>query len=295
MRLLSPLRYPGSKKRLSDYICDTLLQNNFTPSLYVEPFVGGGSVFLKLLQEDLIEKAVLIDRDPWVASFWRTVFWDTDWLLKQIEEAVVTLGEWERLKNGNPKTTRERAWTCLFLNRTSFSGILEKTAGPLGGKSQKGRYKIDCRFPRETLISRIKNISKYREKVFAILDLSWNDGLVWINNKQKKGVLPSDRVFYYFDPPFFNKASALYRYYFNNGDHRRLRDALLQLTDKWILSYDSAEEVEELYGTALRHRTNGAKKHSIETLYSASTMQERKKGKEVILSNFEYLPPLERS
>ena len=105
--------------------------------------------------------------------------------------------------------------------------------------------------------------------------------------------MPENDVFYYFDPPFFEKADALYRFYFTHDDHVQLRNVLLQLTDKWILSYDSAAQVEVLYGHALRHRTNGTKKHSVEILYSASTMQERKRGKEVILSNLEHLPPME--
>ena len=39
--VMSPLRYPGSKRRLVDYIKESLRINNFQPSLYVEPFVGG--------------------------------------------------------------------------------------------------------------------------------------------------------------------------------------------------------------------------------------------------------------
>ncbi|GIV76590.1 MAG: DNA methyltransferase [Litorilinea sp.] len=291
--LLSPLRYPGSKRRLARYIQDVLTHNGLRPSLYIEPFVGGGSVFLQLLQDGMIETAILVDRDPWVASFWKTVFWDTDWLVNQVQTAKISLEEWDRLKRGTPKTTREQAWTCLFLNRTSFSGILEQTAGPLGGRTQSGQYKIDCRFPRQTLAARIQRIATFRDRIIAIKDVSWHEGLRWIQERQSKGELPRHRVFYYFDPPFFEKANALYRFFFTHKDHVHLRDVLLQLTDKWILSYDSAAQVELLYGHALRHRTNGTKKHNIETLYSASIMQERKKGREVILSNLEHLPPIE--
>lgn len=290
--LLSPLRYPGSKRRLSAYIRDALLLNDIRPSLYVEPFVGGGSVFLQLLQDNLVEQVILIDRDPWVASFWHSLFFDTDWLVTQVQEREISLQQWDVIKQSNPQTKREQAWACLFLNRTSFSGILERTAGPLGGRKQTSRYKIDCRFPRQTLVDRIRRIGAYRDKVAAIHALSWHEGLRWIQHTQAAGKLPRNNVFYYFDPPFFNKAKMLYRFYFSPQDHIDLRDTLLQLTDKWILSYDSAEQVEALYGQALRRRVNGAQKHDVETLYSASTMQERKKGKEVILSNLEHLPPL---
>ncbi len=286
---LSPLRYPGSKRRLASYIAKALAVNNMRPSLYVEPFAGGASVALALLQKNLVGQVILADLDPWIASFWQTVFWDTDWLIAKINETPVTLDEWRRLKGLRPQTTRQQAWACLFLNRTSFSGILRPEVGPLGGKRQNSPYKIDCRFPRQTLVERIRRIAAFRERIYAVWNLSWDEVLARVAEKQRVGELPPD-VFYYLDPPFFEKANALYRYYFRRSDHERLRDALLELRQKWLLSYDSAEQVEALYGQAIASNTNGAKKSSVELLYSVSNLKERKRGKEVILSNLEILP-----
>jgi len=288
--LLSPLRYPGSKRRLVNYIRQVMVLNNLTPQLYIEPFVGGGSVSLQLLQESLVEKTILMDLDPWVASFWYMVFFDTEWIIEQIQNANITLENWNRIKQSDPKTTRDQAWACFFLNRTSFSGILERKAGPLGGKEQASEYKIDCRFPRDTLIDRVQRIALFKDKILGVWCTSWEQGIARIRTEQEAGKLPTDNLFFYFDPPFFEKADALYRFYFNYDDHAKLRDALLILTDKWILSYDSADQVEALYGPAIQLKTNGTKKHNVELLYSISVMQERKKGKEVILSNLERLP-----
>ena len=288
--LLSPLRYPGSKRRLVNYIRQVMVLNNLTPQLYIEPFVGGGSVSLQLLQENLVEKTILMDLDPWVASFWYMVFFDTEWIIEQIQNANITLENWNRIKQSDPKTTRDQAWACFFLNRTSFSGILERKAGPLGGKEQASEYKIDCRFPRDTLIDRVQRIALFKDKILGVWCTSWEQGIARIRTEQEAGKLPTDNLLFYFDPPFFEKADALYRFYFTSDDHAKLRDALLILTDKWILSYDSADQVEALYGPAIQLKTNGTKKHDVELLYSVSVMQERKKGKEVILSNLERLP-----
>jgi DNA adenine methylase len=289
---LSPLRYPGSKRRLAVYIAQALQANRLAPALYVEPFVGGASVALYLLQQKAISQVILIDKDPWIASFWETVFWDTNWLIEQIMNTPVTLETWQVLKETTPKTRRKQAWACLFLNRTSFSGILRQEVGPLGGKAQNSPYKVGCRFPRQTLIERISQIASLQERVFAVWEMSWEEGIEQIRKEQGKGNLPQDNVFFYFDPPFFEKAEALYRYYFSQEDHIRLRDALLNLKDKWLLSYDSAEQVEALYGEAIAASTNGAKKSSMEMVYTISKVRERKKGKEVILSNLEILPEL---
>jgi len=267
-----------------------LTVNSLRPSLYIEPFAGGASVALGLLQKGLVEQVILSDIDPWIASFWQTVFWDTEWLIEKIRKTPVTLDEWKRLKQSQPQSVRQQAWTCLFLNRTSFSGILRPEVGPLGGKAQASPYKIDCRFPRQTLIKRIQQIATFRDKVYAVWNLSWEDTFARIAEKQREGELPTNGVFYYLDPPFFEKAEALYRYYFRRSDHERLRDALLNLEQKWLLSYDSAEQVETLYGQAVASSTNGAKKSAVELLYSLSKLKERKRGKEIILSNLEILP-----
>jgi len=292
---LSPLRYPGSKRRLAKYIKQALELNGLKPSLYIEPFVGGGNVALQFLQDGLVSKAILMDVDPWVASFWQVVFFDTDWLVNKIRTTSVTLKKWNTIKEGNQETVREQAWACFFLNRTSFSGILEEKVGPLGGKEQKSVYKIDCRFPRKTLIGRVRQIAKLRDKIYGVWCTSWKDGIARIRDEQKAGNLPVDNLFFYFDPPFFEKAESLYRFYFRTEDHEKLRDTLVTLSDKWILSYDSADQVEALYGPAIQLKTNGTKKHDVELLYCLSVMQERKKGKEVILSNLENLPSFEET
>lgn len=236
-----------------------------------------------------------MDVDPWVASFWQTVFFDTAWLVNKIRTASVTLKNWDKIKESNPITVREQAWACFFLNRTSFSGILEKKVGPLGGRAQTSDYKIDCRFPRNTLVGRVRQIATFKNKIRGIWCTSWEVGIERIRKEQIAGSLPANNLFFYFDPPFFEKAEDLYRFYFRSEDHVKLRDALIRLTDKWILSYDSADQVEALYGPAIQSKTNGTKKHAVEFLYSVSVMQERKKGKEVILSNMEHLPLFEEA
>lgn len=291
--LFSPLRYPGSKRGLVDYINQVLEINNLRPSLYIEPFIGGGSVAINLLNRNLVDKVLLIDLDPWITSFWQTLFFDTQWLVNQIETMHVSLENWYTYKNANPTSIRDQALTCFYLNRTSFSGILEGRAGPIGGKQQKSKYSIDCRFTettRKAIIQRIEKISQFRSYIYGIWNCCWGDAVRRIRSEKENGKLPTSNLFYYLDPPFFEEADALYRFYFLDADHKALRDFLISLEDKWLLSYDSASQVESLYGDVLKKRTNGTKHHDIELLYSVAKISKRKKGKEVIISNLERLP-----
>lgn len=264
--------------------------NNLKPEFYVEPFVGGGSVALHLMQHEMVDKLILVDRDPWIASFWQVVFFDTAWLVEQIENIEVTLEQWYIFKQSDPQDVRTQALACLFLNRTSFSGILEKHVGPLGGKNQTSPYKIDCRFHRPSLIQRIQEISNYKDRIYGIWNLDWYDAIQRIEKEQESGEISKESIFYYLDPPFFEAADKLYRFYFDQPEHEALRNYLENLQSPWILSYDFTEKVNELYGKIIETGTNGTKHRQVEFLYTLATLPKRRKGQEVLISNLEKLP-----
>ena len=135
-QVLSPLRYPGGKRRLVPYIAALLRKNDIQPGLFVEPFAGGASVALELAALGIVKRIALADLDPWVASFWRTVFYDCDWLCRRVETIDVSLATWDRFKRTEAQSQRWQALACLFLNRTSFNGALHRSAGPIGGRAQ---------------------------------------------------------------------------------------------------------------------------------------------------------------
>lgn len=249
---------------------------------------------MNFLEEEYVSSLILADIDPWITSFWKTLFFETEWLLGKIETLEVTIEKWHEFKHTKPTDEKGQALTCFFLNRTSFSGILEERAGPIGGKNQNSNYPIDCRFTpitRKTIIKRIEQISRYRNKIYGIWNLPWQETIKRIRLDQDENKLPSSDLFFYFDPPFFEKAENLYRFYFISEDHSELRDFLINLKDKWILSYDSANHVKELYGKAIERSTNGTKLSQIEIPYFVGKKSKGTIGQEAIISNLGLLPP----
>ena len=121
---LSPLRYPGAKRRLVAYVADVLAMNGRSPGLFVEPFAGGASVALQLASDGVVDDLGLIDADPRIAAFWQAVFWDTNWLVDQINSVPLDLSTWRAMKSNADTSRRGLALAALYLNRTSFSGIL---------------------------------------------------------------------------------------------------------------------------------------------------------------------------
>ncbi len=240
----SPLRYPGGKTRFTKFIWEAILASGMGSKLFVEPFCGGAGVSISLLETGKIDRIALNDSDPLVSSFWRVVFGkskraqeDVKWLIGKIESSVVNIDEWRKQREYKPQNLKEAAWKCLFLNRTSFNGILYKS-GPIGGWGQVNRT-LDVRFNRQKLVSRISFLHSLRGNVEKVGALSWREFCDLYQQKPE--------AYLYFDPPYYHRAEQLYGDWFSEKEHKQLRDYLVRLSTPWMLSYDDAPEVRSLY------------------------------------------------
>lgn len=251
---LSPLRYPGSKRQLVPLIASVIAALGDPVEVFGEPFGGGASVSLQLAGEGAVGSALIADKDPLVYAFWRVACYDTQWLVDAMLEEEVTLKRWERFKSSRPRDLKGRALKCLFLNRTSFSGILHKKAGPLGGKAQESKYKIDCRFPKQTLAKRLRQVGELAEqgRIFDVWRYDYRGTVEKVRLARRSNRF---RTLLYFDPPFYGKGQDLYRYAFSEQDHKYLASFLRRMQLPWILSYDAHPGVRALYN-GHEHRTS---------------------------------------
>lgn len=268
--LKSPLRYPGSKQKLTKFFLNFLELNDLKPELLIEPFAGGLSVSIFSLENNLCEKIAFIEKDILLYSFWKVVFNDTKWLINAIKNLEINIESWQIFKNSKPKNKKELALKCIFLNRTCFSGILK--AGPIGGYEQKSKYKIDCRFNKKDIIEKIEQLSKFKKRILFIENGDYYEIL-----KNKK--LPKNS-FFYIDPPYFNKAKSLYNCYFSESEHITLCSFIKQLQFNWLLSYDYDERLKQMYSFA-----NIA---AIQMSYSATSKSNRPKKLEFLASNLSF-------
>lgn len=246
----------------------------------MEPFAGGASVALELAALGLVKRIALADLDPWVASFWNTVFYDCDWLCHKVKTMDVDLPAWDRFKRTKAQSRRWQALACLFLNRTSFNGALHRSAGPIGGRAQTSDYDLACRFPRVRLVKRLRACEQLATdgKVAWVRCLSVEEA---IRDARRDATEAGDTPFFYLDPPFWAKSSHLYRYGFLDFHHEELAEVLRWLRQPWLLSYDLADEVVELY------EKHDVRRASVELLYTGS---HRAGYEELVITNQPVLP-----
>lgn len=238
----SPLRYPGGKNRISGFIKVAIQNLNVKNCTYIEPFAGGASVALSLLLDGTVDNIVINDYDKAIYSFWRAIKQEPDRLIKRIENTPITIEEWKKQKaiySTSTSYSLDLAFATMFLNRTNRSGIL--TAGPIGGYSQDGDWKLDVRFNRESLVAKIKDISRHRHNIFV-----YNKDIISL----LRNYIPrfGKDIFIYFDPPYYNKGQKLYKNFFTPSDHQRIRNVITQeITTPWIITYDDVKAICDLY------------------------------------------------
>ncbi|CAA0180596.1 DNA adenine methylase [Tenacibaculum maritimum] len=239
----SPLRYPGGKNKLSAFIAKICIDNNINGH-YVEPYSGGASVALFLLLEGFVDKITINDRDRSIYAFWYSVLNKTNQLCELIDQAELTIEEWRRQKeiqaNKKKADLLQLGFSTFYLNRTNRSGIIN--AGVMGGINQNGNYLMDCRFNKKDLIQRIKKIAKQKKKI----RLYKKDAIKLIDKIQSEAEF--ENIVFYFDPPYYLKASTLYMNHYEDGNHRKVSEKIKSIHNiKWIVSYDNVPEIQELY------------------------------------------------
>ncbi|WHH58268.1 DNA adenine methylase [Petroclostridium sp. X23] len=270
---LSPLRYPGGKAKLTNYIIDLMKLNNLQGCTYIEPFAGGAGAALALLFNEIVGNIIINDYDRAIYSFWYSVLNHTEELCDLIFMTPVTMDEWYKQKEifSSSDDLLELGFATFFLNRTNRSGIIK--GGVIGGMEQKGKYKLNCRFTKSDLMKRIKTIALYKDQI----TLTCMDACNFITD-----YLPhvSKYALVYLDPPYYTKGPGLYTNFYKDKDHRELARLIRKtLRQPWIVTYDNVEEISQLYSGY--YQTKYSLNYSVNNKY---------KGQEILICGDNLIP-----
>ncbi len=240
----SPLRYPGGKTKLAPFVKALFFENKLVGKKYIEPYAGGAGIALTLLFEKYVSKITINDYDPSIHAFWWSIKFHNSHFIEKVRATAVNMTTWEKQKEiqeiqqGNKENPDlfELGFSTFFLNRTNVSGIIK--GGVIGGKDQKGPYKLDVRFNKEKLIENIRRIGKYKHRITV---------------EQKNAIeifdQDLDNTFLYIDPPYVRKAKDVYMNYYEEKDHTNIAEKILHNESdfRWLLSYDQSNLIKDLY------------------------------------------------
>lgn len=248
------LRYPGGKFYGFKVIKPFL---GVPHDEFREVFVGGASVFLG---KDLAKNNWINDKDRELITFYKVVTDDPKRakLFKLIKNEVATRERHGEVLKFQPKNDIDVAFKYFYLNRTSFSGIMNKPRWgyALGSSVTPNRW-VDLIEPVAEKMKHIKITSDDFRKV--------------ITAGSKNGVL------LYLDPPYLQASKSIYKNEFTRQDHIDLRNLLKRTEFNFILSYENCGEVKQMYSWAKIHETSFT--------YFMSEAR-RQNGSELIITNF---------
>lgn len=234
---LTPIRFPGGKSNALKYL------NNYFPKNfeeYREPFFGGGSVGLYLMQtcKDVVYK--INDAFYPVYCFWKILYEQPDNMIKFLlkKKSLYTnhddarkLHKWCR---SNMDKADEFQTACLWyiLNKTSYSGMaMIGSYAPLAWDQNFTERCIINLIETHKLMKSVKDIKITKE-----------DYSKFLNNDGKK-------VFIFLDPPYKIPHSL----YGKQGDMHRRFDHLKFATDvkncshTWMITYNQDDDIKKWF------------------------------------------------
>ncbi len=230
----SPLRYPGGKTWLVPHIREWLTVTH--RRTLIEPFAGGAIVGLTAVMENLAERAILVERDPDVAAFWRAALDHGAALAERVRKFVPTPERIRDLAHSSPAEIAARGFRTLVLNRTRRAGILAPGASLIRrGENDRG---LLSRWYPETLAARLEEIAAYADRITFHHADSMRLMEPLLRTEGRNAAL-------FVDPPYTagGKRAGRRLYAHTDLDHERLFRVLAQCEASVLMTYDCSPEV----------------------------------------------------
>jgi DNA adenine methylase len=204
----------GGKSRLKKRLVDYYFPDNYEIMTYVEPFVGGGSIFF---YKEPSQKEVINDLDSDVIKIYRGFKkYDGNKIEEDINGAY-SKETFNNIKASNPTTEYGKFIRLLKLIKLSFFGF---------GKTFGNTFSINSRY-KDDYSNRLKNTTILNEDYKKVIK-----------------TYDSPNTFFYLDPPY-EESEGLYK---NDVlPIQEVYDIVKNIKGKFLISYNNSKEAKELF------------------------------------------------
>lgn len=250
----------GGKRNLASRIVPIIDADRHT--LYAEPFVGMGGIFLRRRSRPRAEVINDLGRD--VSNLFRILQRHYPQFLEILKFQITTRAEFNRLTDTKPETLTdlERAARFLYLQRTTFGG---KVSGRCFGVSKEhpARFNLTTLEPMlEDLHTRLSGV------VIECLDYA-----EFINRYDGPEAL------FYLDPPYWGNEKDYGADLFNRDQFAAMADQLTAIKGRFIMSINDVPGVHETFSQFERQR--------VSTTYTIAKVNAARGARnELLISNF---------
>ena len=245
----SPFRYPGGKAFIADALEERIRAAPTPITAFAEAYAGGAGAAVELLARGAVDRIILNDFDRRVYAAWWAILHRTTDFVERILSTPVDMDTWYACRTVVENASRtsdmfDLGFAVFFLNRTNRSGVIVG-AGPIGGYDQTGKWLIDARFYRETLVKRVNWLGERMNKI----ELSNRDGLEFLKSFSPER---AKDTFFFIDPPYVQAGAKLYMNAMSDQKHR---DLAVFLTEEdnlphWLVTYDDCQLINDAYSSA---------------------------------------------
>ncbi len=220
--------YVGGKRLLASRLIKRIEATPHT--MYIEPFVGMGGVFLRRTMRPQVE--VINDISADVVTLFRILQRHYPQFLDTLKWQLSSRSEFDRLRKADPSTLTdlERAARFLYLQRLAFGG---QVTGRNFGVTTTG----SARFNLTKLVPMLEDVHERLAPV--IIERLPFDRLIRTYDRP--------HALFYLDPPYWGNETDYGPDVFSPADFEVLRGLLAAIKGRFILSINDRPEVREIF------------------------------------------------
>lgn len=232
------LRYPGGKTKMLSYLVNHLPNKTDIKGTYIEPFVGGGSIFFYINPD----KALISDLNKELINLYKGIKLYPHKVWETFESFPIGKSGYYDIRDNNyeNKPLYYRAARILYLNRTCFKGMWRHNTN--------GNFNVGYGGEQRRWVITHQNIVELSQ-IFKKARIMQNDFEDVIVNSSKDD-------FIFLDPPYKPGERDLNELHYSNGkflfeEQIRLSETLKSLPKskniRWAMTNSSHKDIVGLY------------------------------------------------